>query len=124
MDGVIAYDSPNIINSRIYGLNSLRIDPMPVNVTKKNGITTEDYAERLQVMFSSEDVETFVIEVFFKRKTKLNGEEVAPEIWVGGEPLRFTCENDPELKSALELIQARIGVKRYEQLTATPPENP
>lgn len=97
---------------------------MPVIATKPNGIKIEDTAERLEVFFNSEDVETFAIKVYFNRITKLGEEVVAPQIWMGGEPLLFTCENDPELKSALELIQARIGVKRYEQLTAPPPEKP
>ncbi|HLO47313.1 MAG TPA: hypothetical protein VK211_02685 [Kamptonema sp.] len=59
------------------------------------------------------------IEVFFEKITIVDGKEEA-RVW-DGTPLIFNCKEDPGLEAAMLLIQDRIDVKRYQQIT---PENP
>ena len=96
---------------------------MPINVSSPNGTIRRDTAERFQIdnlLEANEDVTKMQIKAYFVTSILLNDEKLS-EAW-NPEVLVFDCENDPELESAMVVIQNRIGVKRYQQITA--PEIP
>ena len=97
---------------------------MAVKVTDSNGISTIHTAERLEINLkgTNEIVQLMEIKAYFDVKTELpSGEEVGREYW-DSVPLKFTCENDPELAEAMQVIQQKIGAARYAQMTALVPE--
>ncbi len=98
---------------------------MPINIPNPNGTTRSDLAERLQILNlleAKEDVKKMRIEAYFVTSIFLNDEKLS-EAW-NPEVLTFDCENDPELEAAMVVIQNRIGVKRYQQITAPPVPEP
>lgn len=98
---------------------------MPINIESPNGISKAHIAERLEInlLSANENVQKMQIKVYFNVETLFEGEKIAETHWDGNNPLTFDCENDPQLESAMLVISNRIGVKRYEQITA-PPEIP
>ena len=97
---------------------------MPIDIPNPNGTTRRDVAERFQIMnllVAKEKVREMRMEAYFVTSIYL-GDEKLSEAW-NSEVLVFDCENDPELEAAMNVIQVRIGQKRYEQITA-PPEIP
>ena len=102
---------------------------MSVKIINSNGISTTHTAERLEINLKDTNgvVELMEIKAYFDVKTELpSGEEVGREYW-DSVPLKFTCENDPELAEAMQVIQRKIGAGRYAQITApvpAPVENP
>ena len=92
---------------------------MPINIANTNGITRKHTAERLQInlLSANEDVTKMQIEAYFNVSILLGDEELA-KTW-DSQPLIFNCADDEELQRAMEIIQSRIGQKRYEQITAT-----
>ena len=98
---------------------------MPIDVPNPNGTTRSDLAERLQILNlleAEEDVKKMRIEAYFVTSIFLNDEKLS-EAW-NPEVLTFDCEDDPELDAAMVVIQNRIGVKRYQQITAPPVPEP
>lgn len=96
---------------------------MAIKITKRDGISTIHTAERLEINLKGTDgvVQLMEIKAYFDVKTELpSGEEVGREYW-DSVPLKFTCENDPELAEAMRVIQQKIGQKRYQQMTAPVP---
>ena len=102
---------------------------MSVKITDSDGISTIHTAERLEINLkdTNEVVQSMEIKAYFDVKTELpSGEEVGREYW-DSVPLKFTCENDPELAEAMRVIQRKIGQRRYQQMTApisAPVESP
>ena len=97
---------------------------MSVRVTNSDGISSIHTAERLEINLkgTNEIVQLMEIKAYFDVKTELpSGEEVGREYW-DSVPLKFTCENDPELAEAMRVIQQKIGQRRYQQMTAPVPE--
>ncbi len=97
---------------------------MPINISNPNGTIRRDIAERFQILNlleAKEDVSKMRMEAYFVTSIHLGSEKLS-ESW-NSQVLVFDCENDPELKAAMHVIQSRIGQKRYEQITA-PPEIP
>ena len=97
---------------------------MPVIITDSNNISTIHTAERLEINLkdTNEVVQSMEIKAYFDVKTELpSGEEVGREYW-DSVPLKLTCENDPELAEAMQVIQQKIGQNRYQQMTAPVPE--
>lgn len=95
---------------------------MPISISNSNGTVRIDIAERLQILNlleAKEGVKKMRIEAYFNTSIHL-GDEKLSEAW-NPEVLAFDCKNDPELEAAMNVIQARIGQKRYEQITAPPP---
>lgn len=95
---------------------------MPIDISNPNETIRRDVAERLQILNlleASEDVRKMKIEAYFVTSIHL-GDEKLSEAW-NPEALIFDCKNDPELETAMGVIQNRIGAKRYEQITAPPP---
>ena len=95
---------------------------MPINISNPNGTMRRDVAERFQILNlleANENVKKMRIEAYFVTSIHL-GDEKLSEAW-NSEVLIFDCENDPELEAAMEIIQTRIGQKRYQQITAPPP---
>lgn len=93
---------------------------MPIDILKPNGTMRRDVAERFQILNlleAKEDVQKMRMEAYFVTSIHLDGEKLSEPAW-NNEVLVFDCKNDPELKAAMEVIQARIGQKRYEQITA------
>ena len=96
---------------------------MSVRIIDSNGISIIHTAERLEINLkgTNEIVQLMEIKAYFDVKTELpSGEEVGREYW-DSTPLKFTCENDPELAEAMQVIQQKIGQKRYQQMTAPVP---
>lgn len=94
---------------------------MPINIPNLNGTTRKDIAERFQILNllkANEDVHKMQMEAYFMTSIYL-GDEKLSEAW-NPEVLTFNCEDDPELEAAMTVIQARIGQKRYQQITALP----
>ena len=97
---------------------------MPIKITDSDGISTIHTAERLEINLkgANEVVQLMEIKAYFDVKTELpSGEEVGREYW-DSVPLKLTCENDPELAEAMQVIQQKIGQARYAQMTAPVPE--
>ena len=97
---------------------------MSIDISSPNGIIRRDVAERFQIdnlLEANEDVRKMQIKAYFVTSIHLNDEKLS-EAW-NPEVLVFDCEDDPELEAAMVVIQHRIGVKRYQQITA-PPEIP
>ncbi|MEG5173286.1 hypothetical protein [Microcoleus sp. B3-D7] len=97
---------------------------MPVDLPNSNGIMRRDVAERFQILNlleAKEMVSKMRMEAYFVTSIYLDGEKLS-EAW-NSQVLVFDCENDPELETAMQIIQNRIGQKRYLQIT-TPPEIP
>lgn len=95
---------------------------MPINISSPNGTIRSDVAERFQILNllqANEDIRKMRLEAYFVTSIHL-GDEKLSEAW-NSEVLIFDCENDPELEAAMEIIQTRIGQKRYQQITAPPP---
>lgn len=95
---------------------------MPINVPNPNGTTRKDVAERLQILNlleANENVKAMNIEAYFMTSIFLNDEKLS-EAW-NSEVLTFNCEDDPELEAAMVVIQNRIGLKRYQQITTPAP---
>jgi hypothetical protein len=98
---------------------------MPINVSNPNGTMRRDVTERLQILNlleAKEDVKKMRIEAYFVTSIFLNDEKLS-EAW-NPEALTFDCKDDPELEAAMVVIQNRIGVKRYQQITAPPVPEP
>lgn len=94
---------------------------MPIDVLSPNGTMRRDVAERFQILNLLEAKESVLkmrMEAYFVTAIYL-GDEKLSEAW-NSQALVFDCENDPELEAAMNVIQARIGQKRYEQITASP----
>lgn len=92
---------------------------MPIDITKSNGVTYRHTAERFEIknlLAANEQVTNMRCEAYFVTSIYLNSEKLA-EIW-DNQPLVFDCTDDLELQAAMEVIQNRIGVKRYQQITA------
>ena len=97
---------------------------MPVKVTNSDGISSIHTAERLEINLkgTNEIVQLMEIKAYFDVKTELpSGEEVGREYW-DSVPLKFTCENNPQLAEAMRIMQQAIGQARYAQMTAPVPE--
>ena len=97
---------------------------MSVKITNSDGISSIHTAERLEINLkgTNEIVQLMEITAYFDVKTELpSGEEVGREYW-DSVPLKFTCENDPELAEAMRVIQRKIGQERYQQMTTPVPE--
>lgn len=96
---------------------------MPIDVLNQaNGTTRRDVAERFQILNlleANESVSKMRLEAYFVTSIYL-GDEKLSETW-NPDVLVFNCEDDPELEAAMVVIQNRIGVKRYQQITAPPP---
>lgn len=91
---------------------------MPVTHTDSDNVSTVHTAERLEIKFTSENVEDFEINVYFNVSTQLpSGKLVVPNYW-DSEPLKLTCKDNPELAQAMAIIQQAIGQGRYMQITA------
>jgi hypothetical protein len=98
---------------------------MPIDIQNPNGTMRRDIAERFQIdnlLETNEDVTKMQIKAYFVTSIFLNDEKLS-EAW-NPEVLTFDCENDPELEAAMVVIQNRIGVKRYQQITAPPVPEP
>jgi hypothetical protein len=98
---------------------------MPIDVQNPNGTMRRDIAERFQIdnlLETNEDVTKMQIKAYFVTSIHL-GDEKLSEAW-NSEVLVFDCEDDPELEAAMVVIQNRIGVKRYQQITAPPVPEP
>lgn len=98
---------------------------MPINVSNSNGTVRRDTAERFQIddlLRTNEDVTKMQIKAYFVTSIFLNDEKLS-EVW-NPEVLVFDCEGDSELEAAMVVIQNRIGVKRYQQITAPPVPEP
>ena len=96
---------------------------MPVIITDSDGISSIHTAERLEINLkgTNEIVQLMEIKAYFDVKTELpSGKEVGQEYW-DSVPLKFTCENDPELAEAMQVIQRKIGQERYQQMTTPIP---
>lgn len=94
---------------------------MPIDITNTNGTMRRDVAERFQILNlleANESVPKMRMEAYFVTSIFL-GDEKLSEAW-NSQVLVFDCEDDPELEAAMNVIQARIGQKRYEQITASP----
>lgn len=94
---------------------------MPIDVSNPNGTMRRDVAERFQILNllqAEENVKEMRMEAYFVTSIHL-GDEKLSEAW-NPEVLTFDCVDDPELEAAMVVIQNRIGVKRYEQITAPP----
>jgi hypothetical protein len=96
---------------------------MPIITQDLNNISTIHTAERLQInlLTAKENVEEMYIEVFFIIETQLPNGKVIGFPHRDNKPLILNCKNDEELTQAMLVIQNRIGVNRYLQLT-TPKE--
>lgn len=96
---------------------------MPIDVLNQtNGTTRRDVAERFQILNlleANESVPKMRMEAYFVTSIYL-GDEKLSEAW-NPEVLIFDCVDDPELEAAMNVIQTRIGQKRYQQITAPPP---
>ena len=95
---------------------------MTINIPNLNGTIRKDFAERFQILNlleAEEDVRKMRMEAYFMTSIYL-GDEKLSETW-NSQALVFDCEGDPELEAAMQVIQARIGQKRYLQIT-TPPD--
>lgn len=95
---------------------------MPIDILNSNGTMRRDVAERFQILNlleANEIVHKMRMEAYFVTSIHL-GDEKLSEAW-NSEVLIFDCKNDPELEAAMEIIQTRIGQKRYQQITAPPP---
>lgn len=93
---------------------------MPINISSANGTIRRDVVERFQInnlLEAKEDVRKMRIEAYFMTSIHL-GDKKLSEMW-NSEVLTFDCENDPELEAAMEVIQDRIGRKRYLQIIAS-----
>jgi len=93
---------------------------MPIDILNPNGTKRRDIAERFQILNlldAKENVRKMRMEAYFTTSIYL-GDEKLSEVW-NGQALVFDCENDPELEEAMEVIQSRIGQKRYQQITAS-----
>lgn len=98
---------------------------MPIDVQNPNGTMRRDITERFQIdnlLETNEDVTKMQIKAYFVTSIHL-GDEKLSEAW-NSEVLVFDCEDDPELEAAMVVIQNRIGVKRYQQITAPPVPGP
>ena len=98
---------------------------MPIDIQNPNGTMRRDIAERFQIdnlLETNEDVTKMQIKAYFVTSIFLNDEKLS-EAW-NPEVLTFDCEDDPELDAAMVVIQNRIGVKRYQQITAPPLPEP
>ena len=98
---------------------------MPIDVQNPNGTMRRDIAERFQIdnlLETNEDVTKMQIKAYFVTSIHL-GDEKLSEAW-NPEALTFDCKDDPELEAAMVVIQNRIGVKRYQQITAPPVPEP
>lgn len=98
---------------------------MPIDIQNPNGTMRRDIAERFQIdnlLETNEDVTKMQIKAYFVTSIHL-GDEKLSEAW-NPEVLTFDCEDDPELEAAMVVIQNRIGVKRYQQITAPPVPEP
>lgn len=94
---------------------------MPIDVPNPNGTMRRDVAERFQILNlleANEDVSKMRLEAYFMTSIHLNDEKLS-EAW-NPEVLVFDCKDDSELEAAMNVIQARIGQKRYEQITVPP----
>lgn len=94
---------------------------MPIDVSNPNGTMRRDIAERFQILNlleANESVPKIKMEAYFVTSIYL-GDEKLSEAW-NSQALVFDCEDDPELEAAMQVIQTRIGQKRYEQITALP----
>jgi hypothetical protein len=94
---------------------------MPIDISNPNGTMRRDIAERFQILNlleSKENVKEMKIEAYFMTSIYLDDEKLS-EAW-NSQALVFDCKNDPELEAAMNIIQARIGQKRYQQITALP----
>lgn len=94
---------------------------MLIDISSPNGTMRRDVAERFQILNlleAKEDVKKMRIEAYFNTSIHL-GDEKLSEAW-NPEVLVFDCIDDPELEAAMTTIQNRIGVKRYQQITAPP----
>lgn len=92
---------------------------MPIIITDSDSISTIHTAERLQInlLSAKENVEEMFIEVFFIVETQLaNGKTIGFPYW-DNKPLILNCKNDEELTQAMLVIQNKIGVSRYLELT-------
>lgn len=99
---------------------------MGIPITDENGITNLHVADKLEIDLApaKEQVKSMKVKIYFKIFTVLpNGKIIGEPYFDHAKPLEFTCENNPDLESAMLLIQQTIGRKRYEQLT-TPVEIP
>ena len=97
---------------------------MSIKITDSDGISTIHTPERLQINLltiggvAEPTVTQMVIEVHFNVKTELpSGKEVGQEYW-DSVPLKLTCENNPQLAEAMQVMQQAIGAARYAQMTA------
>ena len=96
---------------------------MPVKITNLDGISTIHTAERLEINLkgTNEIVQLMEIKANFNVKTELpGGEEVGREYW-DSVPLKLTCENNPQLAEAMQIMQQAIGAARYAQMTTPVP---
>lgn len=94
---------------------------MPIDISSPNGTMRRDVAERLQIdnlLEANEDATKMQIKAYFVTSIFLNNEKLS-ETW-NPEVLVFDCKDDSELEAAMNVIQARIGQKRYEQITMPP----
>lgn len=99
---------------------------MPITIIDSDNVSTIHTAERLQInlLTAKENVEEMYIEVFFIIETQLaNGKTIGFPHW-DSKPLILNCKEDEELTQAMLVIQNRIGVHRYLELTTPTPEEP
>ena len=100
---------------------------MSIKITDSDGISTVHTPERLEINLltingaTEPTVTQMVIEVHFNVKTELpSGKEVGQEYW-DSVPLKLTCENNPQLAEAMQVMQQAIGAARYAQMTTPAP---
>lgn len=96
---------------------------MPIDIKKNNNVIYRHVAERFQInnlLSANEEVGKMRMEAYFVTSIYLGDEKLA-ETW-DAQPLIFDCVDDPELEAAMQVIQLRIGQKRYAQLTTPTPE--
>lgn len=92
---------------------------MPIILIDNDNVSTIHTAERLQInlLTAKENVEEMYIEVFFIIETQLaSGKTIGFPHW-DTKPLILNCKGDEELTQAMIVIQNRIGLNRYLELT-------
>lgn len=92
---------------------------MPIIITDSDNVSTIHTAERLQINLlpAKENVEEMYIEVFFIIETQLSNEKNIGFPHWDNKPLIINCRGDEELTQAMLVIQNRIGLHRYIELT-------
>ncbi|MDP8935624.1 MAG: hypothetical protein M3N42_16165 [Cyanobacteriota bacterium] len=98
---------------------------MAIPIKDLDDVTTVHIPDRIEVDLTQAegDVESLELKIHFKIKTILPSGKVVGEPYLDtAKPLLLNCRGNAELTAAMKVIQQAIGVGRYQQITAPPPE--